>query len=69
MSMSSEAPAVHALPAVLSVQEFQDVMRVSKTTALSMIREGKVRSVRHGKVIRIPRAAVLELLGETTPAA
>lgn len=57
------------LPAVLSVEEFRRVMRISKTKALAMVREGQVRSIRHGKVIRIPRAAVRELLGDPQPAA
>ena len=52
------------LPPVLNVEEFATAMRLSRGSAYQFVREGGVRHVRCGRSIRIPRSAVLELLGE-----
>jgi excisionase family DNA binding protein len=52
------------LPPVLTVEEFAAAMRLSRGSAYDFVRQGGVRHVRCGRSIRIPRSAVLELLGE-----
>jgi excisionase family DNA binding protein len=52
------------LPPVLTVEEFAAAMRLGRGTAYDFVRRGGVRHVRCGRSIRIPRSAVLELLGE-----
>jgi excisionase family DNA binding protein len=52
------------LPPVLTVEEFAAAMRLSRGSAYEFVRQGGVRHVRCGRSIRIPRSAVLELLGD-----
>jgi excisionase family DNA binding protein len=46
----------------LSVEEFAVVAGISRSTAYDAVRAGQVPSLRFGKRIRIPTAAVLRLL-------
>lgn len=52
------------LPLVLTVQEAADVLRLSKYSVRALVAEGRLAAVRAGRAIRIPRRAVLTLLGE-----
>jgi len=52
------------LPAVLTVEETSKVLRLGRTATYSAIRAGDIPSVRLGHSIRVPRAALLALLGE-----
>ena len=56
------------LPAVLTVEEMARVMRLSRGSAYEAVRTGAIPSIRIGRTIRIPRAALLALLGEVGPA-
>lgn len=59
-----------ALPAVLTVREVAAVLRLSIHSVRGLIREGRLSVIRAGRAIRVPRAAVLALLGEEeTPVA
>jgi excisionase family DNA binding protein len=53
------------LPLVLTVEEFAAAMRLGRGSAYEFVRQNGIRHVRCGRSIRIPRSAVLELLGET----
>ncbi len=56
--------------AVLTVLELQHFLRISKPTALTAIREGTVPSIRLGRRILIPRAALDRFLADAgTPTA
>ena len=55
------------LPAVLTVEEMARVMRLSRGSAYEAVRTGAIPSIRIGRTIRIPRAALLVLLGEVGP--
>lgn len=52
------------LPLVLTVPEVARVLRLSVWSTYRAIDAGELRCVRRGRVIRIPRAAVAEYLGE-----
>lgn len=52
------------LPPVLTVAETCEVLRLSKHSVRGLIREGRLSVIRAGRAIRVPRAAVLALLGE-----
>jgi excisionase family DNA binding protein len=52
------------LPLVLTVEEMAEVMRISRGSAYEAIRTGAVPHVRIGRTIRVPRKALLALLGE-----
>lgn len=50
------------LPLVLSVEEMAKILRIGRNTAYGLVQAGQVRSIRVGRVIRIPREALWEYL-------
>lgn len=55
---------VAELPAVLTVEEAAKLLRIGRGAAYEAVRKGEIPSVRVGRSIRVPRRALLELLGE-----
>lgn len=53
------------LPFTLTVEEAADVLRVGRTAAYEAVRAGQVPAIRVGRKLRVPRAALLRLLGES----
>ena len=47
---------------VLKVEEAAALMRVTKNTAYELIAKGEIPSVRLGRLIRVPRRALLAML-------
>jgi excisionase family DNA binding protein len=56
-----------SLPAVLTVEEAAAVLRIGRAAAYAAVRAGEIASVRFGRTVRVPRAALLQLLGEPIP--
>lgn len=56
------------LPLVLTVDEVAKLLRFSRSKTYDAIRHGEIPHVRLGREIRIPRHALLKLLGITDPA-
>ena len=52
------------LPLVLTVGEAAKAFRISRGTAYEAVRTNEIPHVRIGRTIRVPRAALLALLGE-----
>ena len=50
------------LPLVLSVPDLAAVLRIGRNSAYQLVSSGQIRSLRIGKNIRIPQAALLEYL-------
>ena len=50
------------LPLTLTVVEAASVLRIGRTAAYNLVRCGKLRSVRVGKTIRVPRDAIFDFL-------
>jgi excisionase family DNA binding protein len=50
------------LPLTLTVVEAASVLRIGRTSAYNLVRCGRLRSIRCGKIIRIPREAIFEFL-------
>jgi excisionase family DNA binding protein len=50
---------------VLTVGEAAKLLRLSKTTTYDQIRQGSIPSIRMGKRILVPRAALMRMLEET----
>ena len=46
------------LPPYMSVRDLADLLRISRTMAYALISSGQIRTVRIGRAIRIPRAAL-----------
>lgn len=53
---------LETLPAVLTVQQAARALNISKNTAYTLVRSGKLHSVRIGRQIRIPKDALIEFL-------
>ncbi len=56
------------LPDVLTVVEAARFLRIGRSAAYEAVRTGEIPSQRIGKLIRIPRAALLEWLGQSETA-
>ena len=52
------------LPLVLSVDDLTKILGVGKNTAYDLIRCGKIKSVRIGHQIKIPKDSLLDYLKE-----
>ena len=52
------------LPLILSVDELAKILGIGRNTAYDLIRCGRIRSVRIGHEIRIPKDSLLEFLQE-----
>ena len=52
------------LPLILSVEELTQILGIGRNTAYDLIRCGRIRSVRIGHKIRIPKDSLLEFLQE-----
>ncbi len=50
------------LPLTLTVEEAGQVLRVGRNTAYDLVRCGKLRSVKVGKQIRIPKDSLIAFL-------
>ena len=63
-AMPDKAPSCKEgeLPLVLTVAEAGEALRIGRTAAYSIVRCGKLRSVRVGRTIRVPRDAIAEFL-------
>ena len=55
------------LPPVLTVEQAAALLGVGLSCAYASVRRGEIPSIRLGHKIRIPRARLLELLGEDAP--
>lgn len=54
------------LPVVLTVPEAADALRIGRNTAYNLVRCKKLRSVKAGRQLRIPKSALLEYLETKT---
>lgn len=50
------------LPVVLSVQQLAEVLQIGRNSAYDLVKSRQIRSIRIGRTIRIPQAALLEYL-------
>ena len=53
--METNAIRIDDLPDVLTVTQLAKVLRISKNTAYKLIREGRIRIKRLGRIIRISK--------------
>ena len=53
------------LPMVLRVEDLMPILSIGRNTAYELVRCGRIRSVRVGSQIRIPKDAVIEFLAHT----
>ena len=51
-----------AMPAMMRVEDLMEIFSIGRNTAYEMVQSGMIRSIRIGRVYRIPRAEVLAFL-------
>lgn len=57
-----QAMSLQDLPLVLTVDDLMEVLAIGRNTAYALVRSGQIRSIKVGKIYRIPRDAVEEFL-------
>ena len=53
------------LPVTLRVEELMPILGIGRNTAYELVRSGKLRSIRVGRQMRIPKNALIEFLEDT----
>ncbi|SRR6266511_5695444 len=67
MKVTPQTP-IEDLPQFLTVEEWYIFMRIGRSSAYDLIRQGIVPSVRFGRTLRIPKEGVLRFIsGEHRP--
>lgn len=56
-------PDLHTLPLVLTAEETARVLGISPHLLYALLRSGQIRSLRVGRIFRVPRCALEEYLG------
>ena len=62
MSSLDTYMSYNAVPVLMTVEEMARLLRVSRNTAYSLIKDNKVAHITVGKQIRIPRENVFHML-------
>jgi len=50
------------LPLILRVEDLMPILGIGRNTAYELVRCGKIRSIRIGKQLRIPKQALIDYL-------
>ena len=64
--MNNSIYSLDNLPLTLTVDETAKVLRIGRNNAYNLVRSKKLRSIRIGRKIRIPREALQEYLNSST---
>ena len=54
--------SIEELPLVLHVEDLMPILDIGRNTAYALVRSGKIRGIRVGSHLRIPRDALIEFL-------
>ena len=54
--------SLDTLPLTLTVAEAGEVLRIGRSSTYALVCCGRLRSIRVGKMIRVPRDAIVEFL-------
>ena len=63
MEMNHTYKSAEDMPLTLRIEDLMSILSIGRNTAYDLVREGKIRSVKVGRQIRIPREALLAFLG------
>ena len=53
------------LPLILTVKEVAEVLGLGRNTVYELVRQGRIRSIRIGRQIKVPKSALVEFLKGT----
>ena len=62
--MASKYRSYDELPLTLQVEDLMPILGIGRNTAYELIRCGKIRSIRIGKQLRIPKQALIDYLSD-----
>ena len=62
--MSSNYHSFDELPLTLRVEDLMPILDIGRNTAYELVRCGKIRSIRIGRQLRIPKDALVEYLSD-----
>ena len=60
--MASKYRSYDELPLTLRVEDLMPILDIGRNTAYELVRCGKIRSIRIGRQLRIPKDALVEYL-------
>lgn len=60
--MKTEYNSIDELPLVLRVEDLIPILDIGRNTAYELVRSGRIRSIKVGRQIRVPRDAVVDFL-------
>ena len=63
--MENKYRDLHELPMTLRVEDLMPLLGIGRNTAYELVRSGKLRSIRVGRQVRIPKNALIEFLEDT----
>lgn len=52
------------MPPLLTVEEAADILRIGRNTCYELVRQGQIPHIRLGRLIRVPKHALMSWLGE-----
>ena len=62
--MSSNYHSFEELPLTLRVEDLMPILGIGRNTAYELVRSGKIRSIRIGRQLRIPKDAIQDYLAQ-----
>ena len=62
--MSSNYHYFDELPLTLRVEDLMPILGIGRNTAYELVRSGKIRSIRIGRQLRIPKDAIQDYLAQ-----
>ena len=62
--MENKYRSLDDLPMTLRVDELMPILGIGRNTAYKLVRSGKLRSIRVGRQVRIPKNALIDFLNE-----
>ena len=62
--MSSNYHSFEELPLTLRVEDLMPILNIGRNTAYELVRSGKIRSIRSGRQLRIPKDAIQDYLAQ-----
>ena len=63
--MENKYRSLDDLPATLRVEELMPILGIGRNIAYELVRSGRLRSIRVGRQVRIPKNALIEFLEDT----
>jgi len=62
--MTSNYRSYDELPLTLRVEDLMPILDIGRNTAYELVRSGKIRSIRIGRQLRIPKDAIQDYLAQ-----